>query len=145
MPRLVRWFVKASFLWLVIALSLKVIALTPWGSDIPAITAISWHALFVGWLMQLIFGIAHWMLPTIPNAPKDRLRGDERLMWAAWVLLNSGLALRLLAEPMIAVQRTPIWQGALVTSAWAQWLAAILFVFNAWRRARPAIKRGKRG
>ncbi len=146
MPRLVRWFVKAAFLWLILALALKAASLSSWGSAIPAITPVSWHALFVGWLTQLIFGIAHWMLPTIPGAPKERLRGDERLMWGVFFLLNSGLLMRVLAEPMVIQGGAfAFWRWMLLTSAWLQWLAAVLFVINSWRRARPAIQRGTRG
>lgn len=146
MPRLIRFFVKTAFIWLIIALVLKTLALTSWGVSIPAITAISWHALFVGWLTQLIFGIAHWMLPTIPGAPKERLRGDERIMWAVYGMLNAGLSLRVISEPMVIAQSDmALWRWLLVLSAWLQWLAAILFVINSWRRARPAVQRGKRG
>ncbi len=146
MPRLIRFFVKTAFAWLVVALALKALALSPWGASIPAITPISWHALFVGWLTQLIFGIAHWMLPTIPGAPKDLLRGDERIMGGVYGLLNVGLLLRMVAEPMVIAQPgAGLWQGLLIASAWLQWLAAMLFVFNSWRRVRPAVQRGKRG
>ncbi len=146
MPRLVRWFVKAAFLWLILALALKAASLSSWGSAIPAITPVSWHALFVGWLTQLIFGIAHWMLPTIQGAPKQKLRGDERLMWMVFFLLNSGLLMRVLAEPMVVRGGSDaFWRWLLLTSAWLQWGAAVLFVFNSWRRVRPAIQRGMRG
>ena len=146
MPRLVRWYVKVAFVWLVLALLLKAVALIPAGASLPAITPVSWHLLFVGWLTQLIFGIAHWMLPTIPGASRDRLRGDERLMWGVYVLLNIGLLLRVLSEPLVIAQSEAIiWRWLLISSAWLQWLAAVLFVLNSWRRARAAVQRGKRG
>lgn len=66
MPRLIRWYVKSAFVWLVAALLLKAIALFPVGASLPAITPVSWHLLFVGWLTQLIIGMAHWMLPPRP-------------------------------------------------------------------------------
>ena len=145
MPRLVRWYVKMAFVWLVLALLLKAIALFPAGASLPAITPVSWHLLFVGWLMQLIFGIAHWMLPTKPGASKDKLRGSENLMWAVFITLNFGLALRVVAEPMQIVQPNSLWAGLLIASAWLQWLAAIGFVVNSWGRARPPVRRGKKG
>jgi len=146
MPPLVRFFVKTAFLWLMLALGLKALALTSWGASIPAITPVSWHALFVGWLTQLIVGIAHWMLPTIPGARRERLRGDERVMWGVYALLNAGLLLRVISEPMvIARQEMALWRGLLIASAWLQWLALVLFVGNSWLRVRPAVKRGKRG
>ena len=145
MPRLVRWYVKASFIWLAAALLLKAIALFPAGAAIPGITPVSWHLLFVGWLTQFIFGIAHWMLPTKPGARKERLRGDEHLIWGVFFTLNIGLALRLVAEPMQIVQPGPLWAALIIASAWLQWLAGVGFVFNSWGRARPPVRRGKRG
>ena len=145
MPRLVRFFVKSSFIWLVLALGMKALALFPAGAALPAITPVSWHLLFVGWLMQFIIGIGHWMLPTRVGARKPRLRGDERLMWAVWGLLNLGLLLRLLAEPMLVAHPAALWRVLLVTSAWLQWLAGMGFVFNSWLRARAPVQRGKRG
>jgi hypothetical protein len=144
MPSLVRSFVKAAFVWLVVALGMKSLALLPAGASLPAIVPVSWHLLFVGWLMQFIFGIAHWMLPTRPGARKAQLRGDERLMWGVFVLLNLGLALRMVAEPLHLIQPGPLWTVLLVASAWLQWLAGVGFVANSWQRARAPVRRGKR-
>ena len=145
MPLLVRSFVKFSFVWLVVALGMKALALFPAGAALPAITPVSWHLLFVGWLMQFIIGIAHWMLPTRVGARKPRLRGDERLMWAVLVALNAGLLLRLLAEPMLVAHPAALWRALLFTSAWLQWLAGMGFVWNSWLRARAPVRRGTRG
>jgi hypothetical protein len=145
MPRLIRWYVKMAFVWLVLALFLKAISLFPDGASLPAITPVSWHLLFVGWLTQLIFGIAHWMLPTKPGATrKDKLRGNERLMWGIFLILNVGLALRVVAEPMQIVQPNPVGARWLIASAWLQWLAAVGFVANSWGRVRPPVRRYKR-
>ena len=144
MPRLIRWFVKAAFMWLTAAMLLQAAALTPRGASLPAITPVSWHLLFVGWLTQLILGMAHWMLPTAPGASKERLRGNEKLIWGVFWLLNIGLALRLAAEPMQVVRPGPAWAAALIASAWIQWLAIILFITNSWRRVRAPVQRGKR-
>ena len=144
MPRLVRWYVKSAFIWLTLALLIKAIALLPAGSSLPAITPVSWHLLFVGWLTQLIFGIAHWMLPTKPGAARDKLRGHESVMWMVFVTLNLGLILRAIAEPMQIIQPRPLWTILLVASAWLQWLAGVGFVLNSWQRARPPVRRSKR-
>lgn len=146
MPRLIRFYVKTAFGWLVVAIALKTVALSAWGASLPALTPVSWHAFFVGWLTQLIFGIAHWMLPTIVGAPKARLRGNERLIWAVYVLLNVGLLVRAIAEPMVTMELGGMfWRWLLVASAWLQWVAVVFFVINSWARVRPPIKRGQRG
>lgn len=144
MPALVRIYVKSAFVWLVLALLLKAIALMPEGASLPAITPVSWHLLFVGWLSQLIFGIAHWMLPTAPGASKERLRGNERLMSIVWIALNVGLILRLIAEPWQTTSPGPLPGLLLIISAWLQWLAGVGFVANSWQRARAPVRRNKR-
>lgn len=84
MPTLIRFYVKTSFVWLVLALFLKAVALLPAGASLPAITPVSWHLLFVGWLTQMIFGIAHWILPTALGATKDHLRGNVLFTLHIW-------------------------------------------------------------
>ncbi len=144
MPRLIRWFVKAALVWLIVAMLLKAAALTPKGASFPAITPVSWHLLFVGWLTQLILGMAHWMLPTVRGARKERMRGRENLVWGVFWLLNLGLTLRLVAEPMQMLSPSPAWAAALYASAWLQWLAILIFIANSWRRVRPPVQRGRK-
>ena len=55
------------------------------------------HLLMVGWVTQLIFGVAFWMFP---RYSKEKPRGREGLAWAMYASLNAGLLLRGLAEPM---------------------------------------------
>jgi hypothetical protein len=121
-------------LYLVAALALGIVAQTPAASRVPLLRAI-WptyiHLLVVGWLTQLIFGVAYWMFPRYsPEQP----RGSERLGWAAFVLLNTGLVLRALAEPWHSM--TGRAGTALVASAALQLLAGLAFVVNTWPRVR---------
>src|SRR3954454_476837 len=73
------------------------------------------HLLVVGWLTEVIFGVAYWMFP---RYSPDRPRGNDRLGWAAFVLLNTGLLLRVAAEPSHALGRGG--GGLLVASAMFQ-------------------------
>lgn len=50
----------------------------------------------VGWVTQMIFGVIYWMFPIITRAQP---RGNERLGWAVYILLNVGLLLRVIYEP----------------------------------------------
>ena len=145
MPTLVRFYVKSAFVWLVVALFLKAIILLPRCASLPAITPVSWHLLFMGWLTQLIFGIGHWMLPTAVGASRERLRGSETLMWGVWGALNLGLLLRFIAEPMQTASANDLWAILLILSALLQWLAGMGFVVNSWRRVRAPVRRGNRG
>jgi hypothetical protein len=100
MPTLSRWFIKSGFVSLALALVLEAIQLRP-ASVLPAVPdaavhLAAIHLLTVGWLLQLIIGVAYWMFPRHPTKPP---RGDVRYGWWAFGLLNLGLALRVIGEP----------------------------------------------
>jgi hypothetical protein len=85
----------------------------------------------VGWLLQLITGVAFWMFPRHPTAPP---RGDARPGWLALGLLNLGLMVRLLAEPWRLGFGGPRWP--LMVSAGLQFAAVLLLVHLLWPRVR---------
>ena len=64
------------------------------------------------------------------------MRGYETLGWWSYALLNSGLLLRAIAEPIQSTQPNPLSGWTLVLSAILQFLAGLLFVFNTWQRVR---------
>lgn len=134
MPPLTRWFVRAALAYLVAALTLGVLLQFPGAQAMPAL-AVVWptylHLLVVGWLTQLIFGVAFWLFPKHSAALP---RGSERLGWASFVLLNAGLLLRMVGEPWAALGGHAA--GPLMGSAVAQLLAGWAFVANSWPRIR---------
>src|SRR5512147_274868 len=103
MPRLTRYFIKTSLVYLAIALVLGVLlaARSVWDlpTEISALSPVFFHMLMVGWVTQLIFGMLFWMLP---KYSKERPRGDEQLAWSAYILINVGLVLRIIGEPLNA-------------------------------------------
>jgi hypothetical protein len=130
MPVLTRWFIKTSLAYLVAALVLGVVHAARAGA---AIDPVYVHLLVVGWITQMIFGVAYWMFP---KYSKEVPRGSDRLALASYVCLNAGLLVRVVAEP--AVARHPgTWLGpALAVSALLQWLGGMAFVANTWARVR---------
>lgn len=137
MPALTRWHIKTSFAFLALALLLgiavtlrRVIALPDWVSYL---SPVYFHLIMVGWVTQMIFGVIFWMFPIVT---RDRPRGSVTLGWTVYILLNTGLLLRLLAEPLNSLSPGAIWGWVLVVSAVAQWLAAVIFVFNSWPRVK---------
>ena len=87
----------------------------------------------VGWVMQLIFGMLFWMLP---KYSRERPRGHERLAWAAYVLINVGLILRAISEPLAAV-RSDLGAGwLLVLSALLQLIGGWAFIVAVWPRVK---------
>ncbi len=137
MPTLTRWHIKSAFISLALAMTLGVVlALAP-VIDLPGwvvyLSPAFFHLIMVGWVTQMIFGVIFWMFPIVSRA---RPRGSVRLGWATYVLLNGGLALRVVGEPAVAVAPGSNWGWALVASAVMQWLAAVFFVVNAWPRVK---------
>ncbi len=136
MPTLTRWFIKTSFAYLALALLTGLLlavqaafSLTGPGGLFP----IYIHLLVFGWLTQLVFGVVYWMFP---KYSAERPRGSETLGWWTYALLNGGLVLRAIAEPMQAAQPSPIAGWALVLSAALQLASGITFVLNSWKRIR---------
>ncbi len=137
MPKLSRWFVKGGLLYFVAALLLAVgDAIWAWGGahyDPRVLYPVFLHFFMVGWVAQLIFGVAHWMFP---RRSKEAPRGDERVAWGVFVALNAGLLMRGIAEPAFTLSPAPIWSGMLFLSGVFQLAAAILFTGLLWPRIR---------
>lgn len=123
MPPLTRWYIKLSLAYFVAALSGGV-----WqAAGGPAwLVPVTIHLFVVGWITGMIFGVAYWMFPRFS---KERPRGSDGLAVATFVLLNTGLVLRVVAE---ARGVGPL----LVTAALCQWLAAVGFVWGTWPRVK---------
>ena len=133
MPLLARLYIKTALGYLGLALLLGIglaAGLPGW----MAAFGPAWvHLLVVGWLTQLIFGVAYWLFP---RHSRERPYGQPALAWAAFVLLNVGLVLRAVAEPAAAWGGGAGWRAALVASAAAQGLGALAFVVYLWPRVR---------
>jgi hypothetical protein len=134
MPLIVRWYLKTSLVYLVAALLVGIAGSFQGLAPIPAgLGPVFIHLLVVGWITQLIFGVALWMFPKKTN---ERPRGNERLAWAGYGLLNAGLILRAVGEPLAAA-KPGSWAGwLLVASAVIQWLAGVAFAVNTWGRVK---------
>ncbi|HEX7069761.1 MAG TPA: hypothetical protein VF190_03100 [Rhodothermales bacterium] len=137
MPLLARWFVKTALVYLAAALltGLAIAAGPLWGSRmLPAALWTSYvHLFVVGWLTQLIFGVALWLFP---RYSKELPHGRTSLAWATYVLLNIGLIGRLVTEPAIFWSTAPAWRWGLVVASVLQWLAVAIYVVFIWSRVR---------
>lgn len=137
MPPITRLFVKTALAYFVLALlASMLIAIRPLAAAVPFVGALSpayFHLFMVGWVTQLIAGVAYWMFPKFT---RQRPRGYDGLAWATYWLLNAGLILRVLAEPMQAVNPQPWWGWLVVLAAVLQWLGGLAFVANTWPRVK---------
>lgn len=137
MPPITRWWIKLALVYLVAALGLSLVLATRAVISLPPLVAafgpVYFHMFLVGWVTQLIFGVAYWMFP---KHSKERPRGSETLAVATMVLLNIGLLIRAVAEPLNALHPGAAWGSLLMLSAILQWLAGVGFVANTWGRVK---------
>jgi hypothetical protein len=125
-PTVTRWSIKTGLAWAAIAVLAGALLAWPGAPALPYPTYL--HLFTVGWLSNLIFGVAHWMFP---RASAEHPRGDVRLAWAGWGTLNAGLILRIVGE--VTNGRAPAW---LVLAALLQLAAVWLWVAHLWPRVK---------
>ena len=137
MPVVTRWFLKTALVYLVAALVLALLLALPQSVGLPAfihfMNPAYFHLFLVGWVTQMIFGVIYWLFPIISRAQP---RGNEKIAWACYTLLNVGLLLRVVGEPLTSSLPVANLGWLLVVSALLQWLAALLFVSLAWPRVK---------
>ena len=150
MPATSRAFVKVSIVCLILGAVLGALLLVnrwlPLDPRIAALKGSHVQLLVVGWLTQLILGVAWWLFPPLalrPQADGSRAprrgqaqRGNEPLFWATFVLLNTGVLLRVIFEPMQAWTRVEFFGFLAGISGTLLVIAAIAFVANMWGRVR---------
>ena len=133
MPTETRWLVRTALLYFAVALGIGVMRAGQGAGLVSGTPTALWlpqlHVLTVGWITQLIFGVAYWLFPR--PTPSD---GGPFVMWTAYGLLNLGLLLRLVSEPAALPESLRPW--GLVVSAGLQWVASLLLAGYFWRRVR---------
>lgn len=137
MPRLSCWFVRAALIYLAIGFTFGGLMLADKGLHYyPQIwrwLPVHMELLLMGWLVQLAMGVVFWILPRYTQGQK---RGNERLAWLSFGLLNLGIGL-VVAETALAV-RGSVWIGRVMEIA-----GVLAFITGVWRRVRPFEMKGR--
>lgn len=97
------------------------------------------HALFVGFVMMMIMGVALWLFP---RPDKSDAQYDPRLAAAAYWLITIGTAARVGGEVMRSslfnMNISALWlRVSIVAAGFLQAIAIGLFFFTMWTRIRP--------
>lgn len=126
MTKSVKWFVRAGLMHLLFALFLYAFMAIDL-IELPGTGYIAaLHAITIGWLSQLIFGVALWIFPR--SLSKSTLFTDEQPRWVIWTLLNAGMVARYFHE-LIGLHTASL-AGLLL------WLASVGFIILIWGRIR---------
>lgn len=137
MPRLTRIYIKTGLLYFLAALAMGVVLAGPqtWGlpTSLYALRPVYFHLFMVGWITQLIIGVALWMFPKFS---KEMPRGSEPLGWLGFWTLNLGLLLRVVVEPMQIWQPQLAWGPWFAASALLQLIGGWAFISNIWPRVK---------
>ncbi|MFW6057699.1 MAG: hypothetical protein ACOC9W_02475 [Persicimonas sp.] len=146
MPKVSRLFLKFGLVYFIAALICGVAMAWFEGAWGALLLPTYLHLFVVGWLTQIIIGVALWLFP---KWTKEQPRGREWLSWTALVTLNVGLLLRAVAEPgQFMLDTDSRWQPAvgvlLIVSAALQWVGGMAFLVNIWGRIKPKKKRRRR-
>ena len=133
MPRVSIWFIRAALAYLLAGFTLGAMLLASRGLPLP-LGVWRWlpvhlELLLVGWLVQLVMGVAYWIFPRFGMT--RAARGREGLAWLALALLNGGVW-----AVCLAVLRGP--PGLAVVGRAAEVLAAATMAVNVWARTRAS-------
>ncbi len=131
MPRLSVWFIRASLLYLAIGFTFGALMLANegLGIDLHIAQLLPAHMEFLlaGWIMQLVLGVAYWILP---RYVKGLPRGNETIAWLSLIFLNTGI---------LIVTFNTFFQVAwlVVLGRVIEAIGALAFLLVSWRRIRP--------
>lgn len=138
MPLVARLFLRAGIVYLVLTFvaGAVLLCLEALGKPAPFVASIEHgHMGFVGWLVNTVAGVALWLLPLNRNAfPQTQGRYPEGAARAAFVMLNVGLPLRLIVEPLHGLHPSAVTASLLAASAILQLAAIAVIGWIVWKR-----------
>jgi len=139
MHTLVRRYIKTAIAFLVVGLAIggwmlvrrELFDRPPTAYETSAHT----HALLVGFMMEMILGVALWLFPR--PAREDERYSPRAAEAAYWILTvaTAGRVLGELARPLLLDARWLRW--TVLLSGLAQAVGLLLFFHTMWTRIRP--------
>ncbi|HID50165.1 MAG TPA: hypothetical protein EYP40_11250 [Chromatiales bacterium] len=138
MTDLARRFIKTALLFLVLGLLLGAFMLVrrelygEWPA--PYLVSAHTHAVFIGFVLFMILGVALWLFPK-PLA-EDRRYRPGRIITVYWLLLG-GTLVRFGGELGQAFGASMVLTGLTLAGGLAQVAALLLYIWTMWLRIRP--------
>ena len=139
MHSLVRRYIKTAIVFLGAGLAIGVWLLVRrelYGRfATPYETSAHTHALLVGFVMEMILGVALWLFP---RPEKGDVRYQPRVAESAYWLITIGTAARVIGELAQPARATRLLAWIIVLAALAQTVGLLLFFYTMWPRIRAA-------
>lgn len=138
MYTLVRRFIKTAVVFLFTGLALGAWLLVRrelfgvWPH--PHLVSAHAHAVLVGFIMFLIFGVALWLFP---RAPKEDTRYSPARVATAYWILTAATGGRFVAEAARAWSDAAVLPWIIVAGGLGQVLGAAVYFWAMWPRIRP--------
>jgi hypothetical protein len=131
-PRVSVWLIRTACVHLLSGAILGALYLvfkaTTWPLFVVSHRPVHIEQMLMGWLVQLVIGVAYWILPRGQGQDPSASGG---VMWWVYGLLNGGLLLAALGgDP--ALPASLVLAGRI-----AETMAVALFGLHAWNRQRP--------
>lgn len=101
----------------------------------PHLVSAHTHAVLVGFVMFLIFGVALWLFP---RAPKEDSRYTPGRVAAAYWILTVATGSRFIAEAARSWSDWPVLPWVVVFGGLGQVAGAAVYFWAMWSRIRPA-------
>lgn len=137
MHSLVRRYIKTAIVFLFVGLAIGGWMITRRELDDRSpsefVVSAHTHAVFVGFVMTMILGVALWLFPR-PDKADTRYR--PALAEAAYYLLTVGTAVRIAGELMRSMSGARWLRLAVLLSGWLQILGLAVFFYTMWSRIR---------
>ena len=131
------WFLFAGLLigiWMIVRREFWYRAAPPY--EVSAHT----HAIFVGFVMMMILGVALWLFP---RPEKNDRRYRPQFIAIAYWLLTAGTAVRVIAE-LLRLDSNALWlRATVVLSGVAQAVGLALYFHAMWFRIRALGSRAR--
>lgn len=137
MHSLVRRYIKTAIGFLIIGLAIggwMIVRREVFGAYLsPYETSAHTHAIFVGFVLMMILGVALWLFPR-PDKSDTRYR--PALAEAAYWLLTIGTGVRIAGELLRLASGTVWLRATVVASGMLQIVGVLVFFYTMWSRIR---------
>ena len=134
-PRLMLWATRAGLLYIALGITFGSLILfqkgVSYAPDVWRLLPAHMDLMFLGGMTQFVFGIVFGIFPRFRTEPR---RGNEKLAWAALILLNLGVWLSAFSLYLGTLAGDALLLGRVLEAA-----GVLAFLLHIWPRVMPVV------